>query len=246
VPDARHQPTLAAGGTLQRQVPLRTDDGANLGLIGLVEHRRGTFVVSCTVPIKTAEQSKFRLPQESAPTALTVAPAVMREMTSEGAASLELMMLSVWRDLIVADVRDQQYEVEVVRKAKGKARKGRTTEVVRYLPRRVALRRAERAALRRPASRRSAACSRSARSPSACPKARTAPQRPRRTPRRSACRCPSTRPSSSRTGAAAPRRTAERPPRQPTRRRACGTAGARSTCCARSAAASPTTTTSLN
>lgn len=124
----------------------RADDGANLGLIGLVEHRGGTFVVSCTVPVRTAEQSPFRLPQDSAPTALTFAPAFMQQMIGEGASSLELMMLSAWRDLVVADVREQQYETEVVRKAKGKARKGRSTEVVRYLPRRVALRRAERAA----------------------------------------------------------------------------------------------------
>ena len=124
----------------------RADDGANLGLIGLVEHRRGTFVVSCTVPVTTSEPSRIRLPQESAPTALTFAPAVMRQAMGEGASSLELMMLSAWRDLVVADVREQQYEIEIVRKAKGKARKGRATEVVRYLPRRVALRRAERAA----------------------------------------------------------------------------------------------------
>jgi hypothetical protein len=124
----------------------RADDGANLGLIGLLEHRRGTFVVSCTVPVKTAEQSPSRLPQDSAPTALTFAPAFMQEMMGEGASAIELMMLSAWRDLVVADVREQQYEQDVVRRAKGKARKGRTTEVVRYLPRRVALRRAERAA----------------------------------------------------------------------------------------------------
>jgi hypothetical protein len=124
----------------------RADDGANLGLIGLVEHRRGTFVASCTVSVKTAEQSPFRLPQDSAPTALTFAPAFMHQLMGEGASSIELMMLSAWRDLVVADVREQQYEREVVRKAKGKARKGRATEVVRYLPRLVALRRAERTA----------------------------------------------------------------------------------------------------
>jgi len=124
----------------------RADDGANLGLIGLVEHRRGSFVVSCTVPTRTATPSPVRLPQDAGPTALTFAPAVMRQAMGEGASSLELMMLSAWRDLVVADVREQQYEAEVVRKAKGKARKGRSTEVVRYLPRRVALRRAERGA----------------------------------------------------------------------------------------------------
>jgi hypothetical protein len=124
----------------------RADDGANLGLIGLVEHRRGIFAASCTVPVKTAEQSPFRLPQDSAPTALTFAPAFMRQMIGEGASSIELIMLSAWRDLVVADVREQQYEREVVRKAKGKARKGRATEVVHYLPRLVAIRRSERTA----------------------------------------------------------------------------------------------------
>ena len=117
----------------------RADDDAAFSVSGLVEHRFGAFAVTCIVPDKTAEQSPFRPAQDSVPPALTFAPAFMWQMSSGGASSLELMMLAAWRDLVVAEVREQRYETEVVRKAKGKARRAHTVEVVRYLPRRGAI-----------------------------------------------------------------------------------------------------------
>ncbi len=112
----------------------RADDDATLSVFGLVEHRSGVFAVTCIVPDKTVEQSPFRPPQDLIPPALTFAPAFMGQMPSGGASSLELMMLAAWRDLVVVEVREQEYEMEVIRKAKGKARRAHTVEVVRYLP----------------------------------------------------------------------------------------------------------------
>lgn len=113
----------------------RADDDATLSVFGLVQHRSGVFAVTCIVADKTVEQSPFRPPQDLIPPALTFAPAFMEQMPSGGgASSLELMMLAAWRDLVVAEVREQQYEMEVIRKAKGKARRSHTVETVRYSP----------------------------------------------------------------------------------------------------------------
>jgi hypothetical protein len=64
------------------------------------------------------------------------------------APAVELMVLAVWRDLVVPKVVDEQYETEVVRKPKDKGRAERKQrkgdiEIIRYLPRRIVLRRAE-------------------------------------------------------------------------------------------------------
>jgi hypothetical protein len=70
----------------------------------------------------------------------------------EAQAAVELLVLSAWRDLAVPDVRDQHYEIDRLRKAKGSgkrsARRG-NLEVVRYLPRRLTYRRAAREAASR-------------------------------------------------------------------------------------------------
>jgi len=112
----------------------RADDDATFRVFGLVEHRSGVFAVTCIVPDKTVKQSPFRPQQDLIPPALTFAPAFMGQMPHGGASSLELMMLAAWRDLVVVEVREQQYETEVIRKAKGKARRIHTGKVVRYLP----------------------------------------------------------------------------------------------------------------
>jgi hypothetical protein len=126
----------------------RADDRAMVGVVALVEHRRGCFAVRCVVMTPeqaTVDSVRARLMPGDEHT-LTFAPAFMTERTMTAGSPLALIVLSAWRDLVVAEVRDQQYETEVLRKAKGKGRKGRQVEVIRYLPRRVALRMAEQAA----------------------------------------------------------------------------------------------------
>jgi hypothetical protein len=75
----------------------------------------------------------------------------------EAQAAVELLVLSAWRDLVVPDVRDQHYEIDRVRKAKGgggaRAAKRGNLEVVRYIPRRVVYRRAAREAAEREGKR---------------------------------------------------------------------------------------------
>lgn len=77
-----------------------------------------------------------------------------RDMTPvhEAQSAVELLVLAAWRDLVVPEVREQQYEVDRVRKAKGAgkraAKRGRL-EVIRYVPRRLVYRRAAREAAQR-------------------------------------------------------------------------------------------------
>jgi hypothetical protein len=70
----------------------------------------------------------------------------------EAQAAIELLLLSAWRDLVVPDVREQHYETDRVRKAKGSGKRASrrgNLEVVRYLPRRLIYGRAAREAASR-------------------------------------------------------------------------------------------------
>lgn len=64
----------------------------------------------------------------------------------EAQAAVELILLSAWRDLVVPDVRDEQYEIDRIRKVKGRGGKRATKrgnlEIIRYVPRRLVYRRA--------------------------------------------------------------------------------------------------------
>jgi hypothetical protein len=106
------------------------------------EHATGAFVGKVMLVEGTDEIVTF---------APSVANQAMRrgEDWREAQAVIELVVLAAWRDLVVADVREQQYESTLVRKQKGKSsRPGRTEArgdytIIRYLPRRVVARRAE-------------------------------------------------------------------------------------------------------
>jgi hypothetical protein len=63
----------------------------------------------------------------------------------EAQAAIELLILSTWRDLVVPSVREEHYEIDRLRKAKGsgkRAAKRGNLEIVRYIPRRLVYRRA--------------------------------------------------------------------------------------------------------
>jgi len=103
----------------------RADDGSNIGVNALVEHRLGAFAVRTVIqtPDGPAREAQEPVTGSGSPT-LTFAPAFMTERTMDECSSpLELVVLSAWRDLVVADVREQQYEIEMQRKARGKGRK---------------------------------------------------------------------------------------------------------------------------
>ena len=86
---------------------------------------------------------------------VTLAPSIANQAMRRGEdwreaqAVIELVVLAAWRDLVVADVREQQYETRIIRKQKGKSsRPGRAEArgdytIIHYLPRRIAARRAE-------------------------------------------------------------------------------------------------------
>jgi hypothetical protein len=66
----------------------------------------------------------------------------------EAIAAVELIVLSAWRDLVVAEVREQHYDADRIRKAKSnnpkRAAKRGDIEVIRYVPRRLVILREER------------------------------------------------------------------------------------------------------
>lgn len=129
------------------------DDQSMIAVNALVEHEQGTFVVSTS--IRAGEGSHGIGPlrdfvgSKALPTVTTLAPAFLTERTqTEGSSPLELLVLSAWRDLVVPDVRDQQYVTvsERTRKGRRAERAGRARRVVHYVPRRLVVRRAEREA----------------------------------------------------------------------------------------------------
>jgi len=115
----------------------------------LVRHEAGLLAGELTLPLDGSEPSCFL-------------PALRWHFTrdrfddeerfidyQEEQAAIELMVLAAWRDLVVADVREEQYETTLVRKAKtpaakssARAKRRAPTEIIHYLPRRVAARRA--------------------------------------------------------------------------------------------------------
>jgi hypothetical protein len=141
-------------------------EGSNPQFIAgfLVDHVAGAFAGTITIGDDSAAQVHGRRAVVMVPSILEQASA---EITStndadnehgmaqlhEAQAAVELLLLSAWRDLVVPDVRDQHYEIDRVRKAKGgggkRAAKRGNLEVVRYVPRRVVYRRAAREAAAR-------------------------------------------------------------------------------------------------
>jgi hypothetical protein len=125
----------------------------------LVDHAAGTFAGSITLGDDSALAIHGRR-------AVVMVPAILdqtsREMAEhepdvadprdvahvhEAQSAVELLLLSAWRDLVVPEVREQHYEIDRVRKAKGKrarAAKRGDVEIIRYLPRRLVLLREER------------------------------------------------------------------------------------------------------
>jgi hypothetical protein len=137
----------------------------------LVDHVAGTFAGTITIGDDSAKQVHGRR-------AVVMVPAILdetgRELEAlgvessgesaddlahlhEAQAAVELLVLSAWRDLVVPEVRDQHYEIDRVRKAKGgggkRAAKRGNLEIIRYVPRRVVYRRAAREAAQREGGR---------------------------------------------------------------------------------------------
>lgn len=135
----------------------------NMGAACLIEHERGTFIAQTTIMTDPPDSERRRLGGglvDGRQECVTFAPAVYAGQVQDAMGAVELLLLSAWRDLTVADVRDEQYDVQTQRKTKTKGRHlhGRQAiEVVNYRPRRVGARRAERqerAASEGPAPRR--------------------------------------------------------------------------------------------
>ncbi len=122
----------------------------NMGAACLIEHERGTFIAQTTIMTDAPDSERRRLGGglvDGRQECVTFAPAVYAGHVQDAMGAVELLLLSAWRDLTVANVRDEQYEVEPQRKAKpkGKQHRGRQAiAVVGYLPRRVAALQAER------------------------------------------------------------------------------------------------------
>lgn len=116
--------------------PERTSQQARL-ISFFVHHRLGGFVGVTIVPFDGYNKGK----------GITVLPALMWDDDMEAhdalVEALRLLSLAVWRDLVVAEVRDQQFEtrtvVAVSRQQRRSAQRqgGDTGEVIRYLPRRL-------------------------------------------------------------------------------------------------------------
>jgi len=100
--------------------------------------RRG--LVTAPAIYSRAALDEEEVPEADAP---VLPPAVV-----EAIAAVELIVLSAWRDLVVPEVRDQHYEIDRIRKAKGgkraRAAKRGDVEIIRYIPRRLLLLREER------------------------------------------------------------------------------------------------------
>jgi hypothetical protein len=141
----------------QPQTMLRGADARFL-LGFLVDHEAGSFVGNATL------YGESQLERRSHRAAFSI-PAVFERATEEAAArtegsdsldageravhealaAVELLVLSAWRDLVVPRVREEHYEIDRIRKQKGKssrAAKRGDVPIVRYLPRRLVYRRA--------------------------------------------------------------------------------------------------------
>jgi hypothetical protein len=123
----------------------------------LVDHVAGTFTGTATLGGEETKEGFGRRAVFMIPTILERAAALSEAKGQAGVhesqAAIELLVLSSWRDLVVPEVRDQHYEADQLRKAKGKqgrrAAKRGNLPIVRYIPRRLIYRRAVREAAQR-------------------------------------------------------------------------------------------------
>lgn len=125
----------------------------------LVDHAAGSFAGSITLGDDSALDIHGRRAVVMVPAILDQTSREMDEHSAdisdprdvayihEAQSAVELLLLSAWRDLVVPEVREQHYEIDRVRKAKGKrarAAKRGDVDIIRYLPRRLVLLREER------------------------------------------------------------------------------------------------------
>lgn len=109
----------------------------------LVEHALGSITGTLTLSHPASGGSSVSL----------VSPVLATRLLKGGgelAAGLALPLLAAWRDLVVADVREQQYERQVRHRAsagqgrrRGRALRRGEVDLIHYLPRRLAARRAQ-------------------------------------------------------------------------------------------------------
>jgi hypothetical protein len=126
----------------------------------LVDHVAGAFAGTITIGGETSDARHANI---MVPAILERAGAEIEAETApewddsrdlsafrEAMAAIELLLLSAWRDLVVPDVRDEQYEIDRIRRVKGgggkRATKRGNLEIIRYIPRRLVYRRAAREA----------------------------------------------------------------------------------------------------
>lgn len=116
---------------------------AGASLAFLVEHALGSF--AGTLTLNHADDS---------PSSVTLTTPLLTTRLLKGGeeltAGLALPLLAAWRDLVVADVREQQYEREIRHHAsasqgrrRGRALRRGEVDVIHYLPRRLAARRVQ-------------------------------------------------------------------------------------------------------
>ncbi len=145
----------------EQPLPTMTGEEPAFHLGFFVDHAAGGFYGRATVFSEPLEGADGRR-------ALVAAPAILQQAAehlpdsddketrsmrmlppavAEAIAAVELIVLSAWRDLVVPDVRDQHYEIDRIRKAKGKrprATKRGDVEIIRYIPRRLIMLREQR------------------------------------------------------------------------------------------------------
>lgn len=123
----------------------------------LVDHVAGTFTGTATLGDEEIKDGFGRRAVFMIPAILeraaTLSDARATDAVHQSQAAIELLVLSSWRDLVVPEVRDQHYEADQLRKAKGKqgrrAAKRGNLPIVRYIPRRLIYRRAAKEAAKR-------------------------------------------------------------------------------------------------
>lgn len=123
-------------------------------LNAIVEHDRGTFAAEVMLNAADAENPRYALALPFGSYAWRTLPDDVKAQGFFGKLPpddhVAAVIIAAWRDLVVANVKEQQYESEVQREggrkdgkhAERKARKAQTA-VIRYLPRTVVIRRAE-------------------------------------------------------------------------------------------------------
>jgi hypothetical protein len=145
----------------EQPLPTMTGEQAAFHLGFFVDHAAGGFYGRATVFSEPLEGAGGRRALVAAPAILqqaaqhlpdfdgaeTRSMRVLPPAVAEAIAAVELIVLSAWRDLVVPEVRDQHYEIDRIRKAKGKrprATKRGDIEIIRYVPRRLLVYREQR------------------------------------------------------------------------------------------------------